>query len=208
MKKRLKYLSIIGGGIIAALQLQAQGYIVPNGVTYAGIFLGPGYGINVVHNPTNFESTGFDLMPLGKTQPTIYTNTFQFDAIVDVSVRVFMVASNTQISVQPILSQSWTELVLNQNGYVFSNGVSFYLALYTGNQNNYPPNGIYTDPLFGWVQLVNNRGVIEMLGGAIEYGGAGIYAGTQNIIQAVPEPGTLALTALGGLLLGCRRWKP
>jgi hypothetical protein len=41
--------------------------------------------------------------------------------------------------------------------------------------------------------------------GALEYGGAGIYAGTQNIIP-VPEPSELALGALGALLLGFRRW--
>jgi len=34
------------------LRLHSQGYIVPNGVTYAG-FNGLGYGINVIHDPTN-----------------------------------------------------------------------------------------------------------------------------------------------------------
>ena len=87
------------------------------------------------------------------------------------------------------------------SGYVFTNGIPFYLALYTGNQNFYPPDGVYTDPLFGWVQLVNNQGVIQMLGSALEYQGAGIYAGTQTIIQPVPEPGVLGLFALAGLSL-------
>ncbi len=96
------------------------------------------------------------------------------------------------------MSGLWTELVYNPAGYVFDDGVPFYLALYTGNQNNHPPSGIYTDPLYGWVQLVNNQGVIQMLDGAIEYGGAGIYAGTQFVIQPVPEPSTLALVGLGG----------
>jgi hypothetical protein len=39
----------------------------------------------------------------------------------------------------------------------------------------------------------------------LEYGGDGIYVGTQNIIP-VPEPSAFGLTALGGLLLGFRRW--
>ena len=97
-------------------------------------------------------------------------------------------------------------LAFNQFGYVFTNGVSFYLALFTGTGNFHPPDGIYTDPLFGWVKLRNNQGVIEMLGGAIEYGGAGIYAGTQTII-AVPEPSQFVLVALGSLLFGYRRLK-
>jgi hypothetical protein len=46
-----------------------------------------------------------------------------------------------------------------------------------------------------------------MIDGALEYGGAGIIAGTQTIIQPVPEPSDLALAALGGLLLGFRRWR-
>ena len=209
MKELIKHMVLIGLFLTTTLHLQSQGYIIPNGVSYAGPFLGSGYGINVVHNPTNFASTGFILDPLGKTLPTIYTNTFRFDSIVDVSVRCFLVASNTAISVEPILSHSWTELVFNQFGYVFTNGVPFYLALYTGNEYFYPQNGIYTDPLFGWVQLVNNQGVIQMLGGAIEYGGAGIIAGTQTVIQPVPEPTTLSLLGLAGFgfWFGQNRWR-
>jgi len=209
MKAKLGYLiGILCSIFLPSCQLHGQGYIVPNGVNYAGEYLfGPGiYGINVVHNPTTFEATGFGFEPMGQTPPTVYTNTFFFGGIADVGVRCFIVSSNTSISLQPILSQSWTELVLNQYGYVFNDGVPFYLALYTGNQVFYPPNGIYTDPLFGWVELVNNRGVIQMLGGALEYGGAGIIAGTQTVIQPTPEPSIFALAALGGLLLGCRRW--
>jgi len=42
---------------------------------------------------------------------------------------------------------------------------------------------------------------MELLDSALEYGGDGIYAGTLNIIQPVPEPATWALTALGGMIL-------
>ncbi len=38
------------------------------------------------------------------------------------------------------------------------------------------------------------------------YGGDGFYAGTLTIIQPGPEPGTLGLVVLGGLLLGWRYW--
>jgi hypothetical protein len=44
------------------------------------------------------------------------------------------------------------------------------------------------------------------LSSGLEIEGGGIYAGTQNIIP-VSEPSAVALTALGGLLLGFRRWK-
>jgi hypothetical protein len=67
-----------------------------------------------------------------------------------------------------------------------------------------PPNGIYSDPLFGWAELENVNGTIELLDSALEYQGGGIYAGTENIIPA-PEPSEFALGALGALLFGFRR---
>ena len=207
MKTTLKSLVITAFILATIPQLHSQGYIVPNGVTYAGLnFLG-GYEIDVIHDPTNGYSTGFYFTPQGKTQPTIYINTFQFAAIVDVSVRVFLVASNQPISLQPILANSYTELMY-PNNYVFNNGVPFYVGLYTGANfaPPYPPTppNQYTDPVFGWAKLVNNQGVIQLLDSALVYKAQGIYAGTQNF---VPEPSGFALAALGALLLGGRRWR-
>jgi hypothetical protein len=65
------------------------------------------------------------------------------------------------------------------------------------------PDGIYSDPLFGWARLVNNNGAIQLLDSALAYKAGGIYAGTQNLIP-VPEPSTLGLITLGALLLGWR----
>lgn len=184
--------------------LHSQGYIVPNGVTTNYI---PGSGeISVIYNPTSLYYTGFFLNSIGKTLPTVYTNTFSYSVVLDVGVRVFLVSSNDPISLQPILSQTWTELG-GAPSYIFNNGVPFYVGVYTGNVQFAPLDGIYNDPLFGWALLVNNRGTIQVLDYAVEYGGAGIFAGTQNIIQPVPEPSVLALVGLGGLILACRRWR-
>ncbi len=187
----------------AVLHLHAQGYIVPNGVVYAGLSLnGSGYGVIVMYNPTNMYYTGFALNPIGKTPPTTaYTNTYRFSPIVDVSVRVFLVSSNQPISQQAIQSGSYTELMYDD--YVFNHGSPFYVGLYTGNQNFYPPDGIYSDRLFGWAKLANNRGILEMLDSALVYRAQGIFAGTHNF---VPEPSGFALAALGALLFGCR-WR-
>ena len=111
---------------------------------------------------------------------------------------------------QPILSQNWTELGASPSNYVFAAGVPFYVALYTGFNfappyPPYPPYQ-YLDPVFGWAELENIGGTIQLLNSALEYGGGGIFAGTQNIIP-VPEPSTFAMVALGGLLLGFRRWQ-
>lgn len=195
---KIKQLAVIGFVLAVTLQLQAQGYIVPNGVTYGGYLSGFGYEIDVIYNPANSYATGFFLTPKS-------ANTFQFDPIVDVGVRVFQVSADDPISLQPILSQTYTELAF-PNTYLVANGVPFYLGLYTGNQNFAPPNGIYTDPLFGWAELVNNNGTIQMLDSALEYQGGGIYAGTQTIIP-VPEPGALTLGVFGALLLSFRRWR-
>ena len=141
--------------------------------------------------------------------PTIYTNVFSFTEPVTIGVRVFLVQPNDAISLQPILSHAWTELEY-PNSYIFANGVSFYVGLYTGYNfaPPYPPFPPYTylDPVFGWAKLVNNQGIIQLLDYAVEYQGGGIYAGTQTIIPT-PEPSTFCLTALGGLLFGWRVWK-
>jgi hypothetical protein len=189
-------LALIGLACGSVIRVCSQGYIVPNGVitNYSGAILPS--EISVLHDPVNHYYTGFYLTPQG-------INTFGFDVIVDVSVRVFFVSPNDPISLQPILSQSYAELRAYQNNYVFNEGIPFYVGLYTGNQNFYPPDGIYSDPLFGWAKLVNRQGTIQLLSSALEYGGGGIYAGTQNIIP-IPEPSAFSLFALGALLLGWR----
>ncbi len=202
--------------LIPIFRLYAQGYILPAGVINVGFWGGVGYEIDVRQNSTNasfVDYTGFFLNPVGKTTPALsYSNTFSFGVIVDEGVRVFRVNSNAAISLDPILSQSWIELGSTPTN-IFPNGVPFYLALYTGynpfaitniNGNNTSYyTGIYNPAVFGWAKLVNNFGVIQLLDSAMEYGGAGIFAGTQNIIP-VPEPGEIALAALGAALLGCR----
>ncbi|MCX6896031.1 MAG: PEP-CTERM sorting domain-containing protein [Verrucomicrobia bacterium] len=177
-----------------SLQLYSQGVIVPNGVTYVGYSLG--YTFAVLQNPTNGNPTGFFLDPQG-------ANAFSFSTYTDEGVRVFLVSASDPVSLQGIQTLNYPELTF-PNNYVFNNGVPFYVGLYTGEQ--FPQNGIYPNPLFGWARLVNNSGVINLLDGALEYGGGGIYAGTQTIIP-VPEPSVLILSALGGVFLGwrCRR---
>ncbi len=200
MKETSKRLLILGLIFASVVQVFSQGYIVPNGVVsnYGGLFF-PGE-IDVLHDPANPTSgssyTGFIFRPQGP-------NTFRFDPVLDVGVRVFLVSLNDSVSMQPILAHSYTEL-LNPNSYVFNSGSPFYVGLFTGNQNFAPPDGIYTDPLFGWARLVNNQGVIQLLDSALVYQAQGIFAGTQNF---VPEPSGFALAVFGTLLLGCRCWR-
>jgi hypothetical protein len=201
MKTNLKSLVIVFGGLLCSiLRLHSQGYIVPNGVVmnFNGLFSPT--EIDVLHDPSNPTSggsyTGFQLNPIN-------ADTFQFAAVLDIGVRVFFVSPSDPISLQPILSQSYIELGYAPS-YVFADGVPFYVGLYTGNVQTAPPDGIYDDPLFGWAELENVGGAIQLLDSALEYKGGGIYAGTQNIIQ-IPEPGILALVALGGLFFGLRR---
>ncbi len=201
MKTNLKYVVVACCLFSATFQLYSQGYIIANGVTNVG-FNGIGYEITVIQNPTNEDYTGFSLDPTGKTPPTVYTNTYQFNPFLDEQVRTFLVSSNDSISLQPIMSGAYTEL-LYPNTYVFTNAVPFYLGFYTGYT---PSGGIYSNPVFGWGEFVNNQGAIEMLNSALEIQGGGIYAGTQNIIP-VPEPSEFALLGLGGLFFGFRRWR-
>ena len=196
MYVKLKSLVVLVWAFSATFQVRSQGYLIPGGVTDEGFIMGLGHPIRVIQNPANGDFTDFVLQSGGG-------NTFSYSSALDAGVRVFLVQPGDPVSLQPILSQSYTEL-LYPTTYVFNAGIPFYVGLYAG--NSYPVNGIYDDPLFGWAALVNNNGVIELLGSALEYGGGGIIAGTQTILP-VPEPGALSLAALGTFLLGFRRWR-
>ena len=102
MKTHLKYIAIACCIFVGIPQLQAQGYIVQNGVAYNGLSSGFGYEISVIHDVGNAYYTQFFLNPIGKTQPTVYTNTFSFGEFTDLGVRVFLVSPNDAISLQPI----------------------------------------------------------------------------------------------------------
>jgi hypothetical protein len=201
-KTLVKIVITISSWFVASSDCHSQGYIVPNGVVYAGLNIFGGYEVRVIRNPTNAISTGFWLEPVGKTPPTsTFTNTFAYENYLDVGVRVFLLASNQPVSLQPILANTYTEFVF-PNNYIFANASPFYVGLYTGNDSSAPPDGIYKDPLFGWAQLVNDRGVIRMLDSALSYKTQGIYAGTQNF---VPEPSALGIALLGSAIAFYRR---
>jgi hypothetical protein len=189
--------------LAAAHQVNSQGLIVPGGITAEGG--PPDWTVVIVLQSTNLDYTCFAFMLEGYPAPPQHTNVFTFDGCLDEGVRAFLVSSNDPISLQPILERNYTELChgLYQ---VFEPGVPFYVGFYTGyspgfvNTNGiFVYTGIYTHPVFGWAELVNNQGVIQMLDSALEYGGAGIYAGTQTIIQ-VPEPPVLNITCSGNNL--------
>lgn len=191
----MKCFAIIGCVLGIVFRLGAQGYIVPNGVV-TNLFPGE---IDVWNPGTQIN--GFSLTPSGR-------NTFVFDEPATIGVRVLLVSQNDPVSLQPILAHSYTELSL-QNSYVFNVGMPFYVGLYTGGgvappYPPYPPY-IYTDPVFGWAELENVNGTIELLNSAVEFQGGGIYAGTQTIIP-VPEPGAWALLLCGAGLFAFRRW--
>jgi hypothetical protein len=194
---RTPFVSAISCLLMGVLQLHSQGYIVPNGVTYIGLDFAGFYETQVLQKPTG-DFTAFLLGPQNQT-------TFSFGVLLDEGVRVFEVSQNDPISLQPILANHYTELTY-PNSYVFEDGSPFYLGLYTGynpwdSHGNY--TGIYTDPVFGWGEFVNSGGVIQMLNSALEYGGGGIYAGTETIIP-IPEPSVLGLLSTGTLFLGWR----
>ncbi len=204
MKAFLQPLVVLGFAFAAILQAFSQGYIVPNGVTYAGDTPGLGAEIHVLQNPTNADYTGFFLTPQGGS-------TFLFNPFLDEGVRTFLVSAGDPISLQPIQARRYAELT-SPNSYTFALGAPFYLGFYTG----YNPwvitngtgvyTGIYSNPVFGWGQFVNNQGVIQLLNAALEIQGGGIYAGTQTIIP-VPEPKSFGMLGSAALLFAwLRRW--
>lgn len=196
MKSKNKYLPIVMALMASAINLLSQGYIVTNGVIKFSGYSGPGIAIDVLANPPVLPPdtayyTGFILAPRNG-------NTYLYGAVATVDIRTFFVSLNDPLTSDAIQAGNYTELI-SGNDYVFHNGVAFYVGVYTGHGS--PTPGVFSDPIFGWAALVNNNGQMELLDGAMEYKGAGIYAGTMDIIQPVPEPGTLGLISLGGLFL-------
>ena len=198
MKKTIRLLVGTFVAIGAAHQLQAQGYIVPNGVTSEDI--GGVNLIRVIQNPSTLDYTGFAFFP-GTG------DSFTYSHLLDEGVRVFFVSANDPFGLSQIQSQTYPEL-LQSSSYVLPDAVPFYVGLYTGASipPPYPstPPIFYTDPVYGWAQLVNNGGTVQLLGGALGYNTAGIYAGTQTLI---PEPTAVSLFGLGVLGLMWHRWK-
>jgi hypothetical protein len=182
----------------------SQGYLVANGITSSTNTNTGRTGIFIYQNPQQTDVTGFVLDPSGKVQPTFYTNSFTYMSVLDGGFRAFFVQSNSPVTLQAIQAGSYTEL--GDSTYVFDINAPFYIGVYAGYPDTFAADRTYSDPMFGWVELVNNRGTIQMLGSALAYGSGGIYAGTQNIIP-LPEPGTLGLGALGLLGFGLHRWQ-
>jgi hypothetical protein len=175
--------------------VQAQGTIVPNGITYSSAGLTA--VIHVQQSPTNSDYAGFGLRPRFTTPPQVYVTIFSFDLHPGESVRAFLVSSNDPISLQAIQAGSYLEMA-SGGLYGFDLDIPFYLGFYTGSTNAMPA-GIYSSPVFGWGEFVNSGGVIQMLDAALVAGGDGIYVGTQSIIS-VPEPGVLSLVSVGAFL--------
>jgi hypothetical protein len=215
MKTRLKYLSVLCCFFVSIFQLRSQGYIEPNGVV-ANLFPGE-IDLNW---PAETQINGFEFTPVGKTSDSLpYANIFTFGEPVTIGVRVFSISYDQPFSLNSVVSGTYTEIsnptdpAAPASPTIIFNGDSpFYVVLYSGAEfaAYYPPGNTnpvyYTDPVFGWAELENVNGAIELLDGALEYQGGGIYAGTENIIP-VPEPSEFALGTLGALLLGFRRWR-
>ena len=197
MKTHFRFLVVLVCAFATVGHLRAQGYIVPNGITYSSAGLTA--VIHVLQNPTNSDYAGFGLRPRFTTPPQVYDTIFSFDLHPGESVRAFLVSSNDPISLQAIQTGSYLEL--SSGGlYGFDLDVPFYLGFYTGSTNGMPA-GIYSRPVFGWSEFVNSKGVIQMLDAALVVGGDGIYVGTQRIIS-VPEPGVLSLVSVAAFLFG------
>jgi hypothetical protein len=159
----------------------AGGSIVPAGIT-ASRWAGSGPGrleLHVIQNPSDGDYTCFMFEPQGR-------DTFDFNYCLDEGVRAFLVPSNAPISLPPILQGNYPELKGRQ---AFEPKIPFYVGFYTGRAiltNGLPAFGlgIYTNAVFGWGKFVTRDDVMELLDSALEYGGAGIYAGTHTIISA------------------------
>jgi hypothetical protein len=191
---------VLAAALAAPALAPAQGYLLPDGVTYSTAGLSA--VVHVMRSPTPGDYTGFILRPQLMTPGSPYYMIFSFaPATRDEGIRVFFVSPNDPLSLSAIQTGAYPELDFG-NYYGFDPEVPFFLGFYTGHTNGAPP-GIYNDPVFGWGEFVNHQGVIEMLDAALVVAGGGIYVGTPTIIP-IPEPAICRLLMGGVLLLGGR----
>jgi hypothetical protein len=172
---------------VAACSGYAQGFLVTNGISrdVAGIF-------HVVQNPQSLDETSFFFTHEGD-------GFFKLFKSLDEGSRLFFVVGNSPFGEEQILNASYPEL-LEGSVHAMPGSVPFYLGIYTGYA---PQGGIYENPLYGWAQVANIGGSIQLLDGALAFGAGGIYVGTQTIIP-VPEP--TAMTLCGFSLMAMSWW--
>jgi hypothetical protein len=169
----------------------SSAFIVPAGITALRHGLTPGeLEIHVIQDPATGDDTCMSFQPQGR-------DTFGFSYCLDEGVRAFLVSSNAPLSEQTILQGNYPRLQQNQ---AFEPGIPFYVGFYTGRGFG----STYTNAVFGWGKFVTSDDVVELLDSALEYGGAGIYAGTQTIIPS-QETAALNFVSSGKKL---RLWWP
>src|SRR6266700_1290273 len=146
----------------------SQGHIVPNGVV-TNLFPGE-IDLNW---PAQTQINGFSFMPVGKTSGSLtYTNVFTFGEPATIGVRVFQMSFDQPLTLDAIRSGLYAEISdatdpiypANPTDIINVN-LPFYVGLYSGSRfaQYYPPGNTtpveYTDPVFGWAELVNHQGV-------------------------------------------------
>lgn len=197
MHTLIKPSAILGCIFAVILQARSEGYIVPNGISYDDH--GGPFTVTILRNPSDGDFIHFTLRPSFIIPPGPYYTIFS--PFPPAGVRTFLVSANDPISLPAIQANSYTELTFG-NYYFFDVNVPFYLGFYSGVTNGASGySGTYSNPVFGWGEFVNNNGVIQLLDGALEIEGGGIYAATQQIIP-IPEPAVFGLICLGALLIG------
>jgi len=186
-------IACLGFVLLATQKICAQGTLVQNGISVWQS--GDSTEVDLKFYGDGGPWAGISFVPGDQSWLFRVAPTLTFDT------RTYFVNYGDSISADSLSGNKSELTAFNQS--TFLNNRTYYLGISIGQSTDQDSQYL----AFAWLEVKNVGGVMQVLDGALETGGPGLYAGTWTL---VPEPSTFALAGLGlaGMLFLRRRKEP